>query len=368
MKTHLKTSDLRVVVFSDDVPSRSGVGSYYKDLVDHLQNQLAFIETICPTDKISDSFQLYQISLPSDPTRKLSFPNFRLIYKKLCEVKPHLIAVATPGPYGLLGLILSRKCRIPLCYGFHVQYDKLVEIYWNNIVGRIVSSFMQWLDKRFFQSSSIVVANSNMIVNIARKLGAQNVSLVGTPISPPYIEKSVSKISTELESIIYAGRLTAEKNIKAILITAEQTPQLKFSIAGDGPLRQEVQAYSSKHSNLDYLGWLSREQLISAIDHCDMLILPSHNETFGTIALEAMARQRLVLVSDKCGIARWPSLSQGLIVYEDNESLTDAIFRVSIMSQKQREDITHRARQAAYTLNEKTIFQWLDIFSDIVNQ
>ena len=368
MKTHLKTSDLRVVVFSDDVPSRSGVGSYYKDLVDHLQNQLAFIETICPTDKKSDSFQLYQISLPSDPTRNIYFPNVQFIYKRLCAIKPHLIAVATPGPFGLLGLIIAKKYRLPLCYGFHVQYDKLVEIYWNKIVGKIISSIFLLLDKLFFQSSSIVVANSSMIVNIARKLGAQNVSLVGTPIPALYIEKPVSKIGAELESLIFAGRLTAEKNIESILIAAEQMPQLKFSIAGDGPFRAEIQAYSAKHSNLDYLGWLSREQLLSAIDHNDMLILPSHNETFGTIALEAMARQKLVIVSDKCGIARWPALSQGLIVYDDNESLSDAIFRVSNMSRQERADITCQARQAAQTLNAKTILQWLDIFSAIVNR
>ncbi|NQT97065.1 MAG: glycosyltransferase [Candidatus Marinimicrobia bacterium] len=367
MKTQLLPSDLRVVIFSDDLPNRSGVGSYYQDLVDHLQNQLAGIETICPINKSGHQFKLWQIALPGDPTRNIYFPNVPLIYKKLCAIKPHLIAVTTPGPFGLLGLLISKKYRLPLCYGFHVQYDKLAEIYWNKLVGRLISSIFRLLDKWFFQSSSIVVANSSMIVNIARRLGAQNVSLVGTPIPALYIEKPVSKIGAELESIIFAGRLTAEKNIESILIAAGQMPQLKFSIAGDGPFRAEIQNYSAKHSNLDYLGWLSREQLLSVIDNNDMLILPSHNETFGTIALEAMARQKLVIVSDKCGIARWPALSQGLIVYGDNESLSDAILRVSNMSQRHREDITYRAREAAQTLNEETIFQWLDIFSDIVN-
>ncbi len=352
---------------SDDVRNRSGVGSYYQDLVEHLRGRLAHVELFCPSMSDGNPYQTFHLPLPSDPTRKLFFPNCQKIYEKLRQINPHVIAVATPGPFGVYGLILSKWGRVRLCYGYHVQYNKLVELYWNRLVGRVSSTFMSWIDKRFFQASAMVVANSAYMVESARKAGAQKVCLVGTPIAKHFMKTPTTSSSPKVETVIYAGRLTTEKNIEATLKVMEHLPHLKFIIAGDGPLKNVVKEYSTNYHNLEYLGWLSRENLISAIDRSDLLILPSRRDSFGTIALEAMARKKLVLVSNQCGIASWPSLTKGIFLIENGESLTEAILRVTRLSIQKRESSADMARKIAQTLNAQTINQWLNIFYEIVH-
>ncbi len=113
--------------------------------------------------------------------------------------------------------------------------------------------------------------------------------------------------------------------------------------------------------NLEYLGWVSREQVVAALDSGDMLVLPSSIESFGTVALEAMARRRLVLVSPQCGIADWPDCAGGIIQMHAGETLPDAIERVRTMDEAERREIAYTACSTARTLSEHAVQQWLDI-------
>lgn len=63
------------------------------------------------------------------------------------------------------------------------------------------------------------------------------------------------------------------------------------------------------------------------MDRSDMLVLPSHLETFGTVALEAAARRCLVRVSSRCGLLDWEDFSGSVLRMREDESLADAIAR-----------------------------------------
>jgi len=312
-------------------------------------------------------YQTFHIPLPSDPTRRLYFPNGLQISRKIREINPHLIIVATPGPFGVYGYVLSKQRGIRMCYGYHVQYNKLVELYWNQLVSKLSSFFMSWLDKRFFQASAMVVAMSIPMAESAQEAGAQKVCLVGTPIAKAFLEIPTPTLSPHVETVLYAGRLTKEKNIEATLQVVKHLPRVKFIIAGDGPLRNLVKEYSNNCHNLEYLGWLSREGLISVIDRSDLITLPSRKEAFGTIALEAMARKKLVLVSDQCGIASWPNIDKGIFLIENGESLTDAIRRIIRLNVREREERAEIAQKVTLDFNTQTINQWLNIFDEIVH-
>jgi glycosyltransferase involved in cell wall biosynthesis len=113
------------------------------------------------------------------------------------------------------------------------------------------------------------------------------------------------------------------------------------------------------------VGWVAREDVKAVIDGSDMMLLPSQVESFGTIALEAMARRRLVLVSVNCGIINWPDLRKGVLVIETGESLADAIQRVTDMEVSARLKKAEHAFNAAKTFNDFTIKQWTDLFYTI---
>ncbi len=111
-------------------------------------------------------------------------------------------------------------------------------------------------------------------------------------------------------------------------------------------------------SNLYYHGWLARASLRALMDACDALILPSHVESFGTVALEAMARQRVVLISSTSGLAEWPELAASVVVLHEDESLFAAIDRLRRIEEWKRMKIGHAARKAALEMNARAVAGW----------
>src|SRR5690606_3453489 len=143
----------------------------------------------------------------------------------------------------------------------------------------------------------------------------------------------------QVSRVLFVGRLAAEKNLDQFLALSKTRPDLQFSVVGDGPLRAIVERHVSQQNNLKFLGWCPRETVVQQVDEHDLLILPSAVEAFGTVALEAMARRRLVMVTPACGINDWPELAGGLFVMRAQESPAAALQRLEQLSPLLRQQI-----------------------------
>lgn len=125
---------------------------------------------------------------------------------------------------------------------------------------------------------------------------------MGTPLAREFVNTPVTRLHDSVRRVCYVGRLAAEKNIESFLALAASRPDLQFEIAGDGPLRNKVEQACKASANLTFHGWCRRQQVVEILDRCQVLVLPSSVEAFGTVALEAMARERLVITTPACGI------------------------------------------------------------------
>src|SRR5690606_27190996 len=110
-----------------------------------------------------------------------------------------------------------------------------------------------------------------------------------------------------------------------------------------------------------FLGWCPRETVVQQVDEHDLLILPSAVEAFGTVALEAMARRRLVMVTPACGINDWPELAGGLFVMRAQESPAAALQRLEQLSPGLRQQIMLEGERAARAINEQSLGQWSQV-------
>jgi glycosyltransferase involved in cell wall biosynthesis len=172
-------------------------------------------------------------------------------------------------------------------------------------------------------------------------------------------------VSRKLRTVLYVGRLASEKNIDCIIDAAKCLPHVTFCIAGDGPQRGLVQRAATHLSNVRYEGWVARDQVVSLMDASDMLVLPSKVEAFGTVALEAMARRRLVLVSPSCGILEWQTLAGGIFRMGDGETLADAIDRIGRLRPESRGEKAETGYRAVQSLNEGTMAEWIDVLNEV---
>jgi glycosyltransferase involved in cell wall biosynthesis len=348
-----------VAVVSDSPPERNGVGSYYADLTRQLEPVVAGAELLCPAGRHTHWNRYLLPPLPGDRTQKVWLPNPFSLWRRLSRNRPDAIVVPTPGPYGLFGLAAARTLRIPLIIGFHTHYEALTDIYWANPFGRLCRWYLTGCNRLLFRHSVLVLANSAEMRRQAEALGATRVELMGTSVPSEFLQRPLTPARDALRRVLFVGRLAEEKNLPALLAAAGDRPELQFSIVGDGPLRALVERAAAELGNVNYLGWASRSRLVEIIDAHDLLLLSSHVESFGTVALEAMARGRNVLVSPTCGIADWPQLREGLYVMDPGETIAAALQRVAGLPANERRARAARAHELARQLNAWNLESWV---------
>jgi glycosyltransferase involved in cell wall biosynthesis len=91
--------------------------------------------------------------------------------------------------------------------------------------------------------------------------------------------------------LLYAGRLTSEKGVEALVHSLVSTPSVELSVAAP-PAQFQVLAplLHRLGVHVHYLGWLRRPQLWKSFADHDVLVLPSTMfEAMGLVALEAQA-------------------------------------------------------------------------------
>ena len=100
---------------------------------------------------------------------------------------------------------------------------------------------------------------------------------------------------------------------------------------------------------------------LELIDPLDALALPSHLESFGAIALRAMAGGRPVAVSSARGILGWTPLSPGRFTMRDGEHLSATLARLGKLDPAFREHKARIARQAAAALDRENPGRWIRV-------
>ncbi|MEO1244591.1 MAG: glycosyltransferase [Pseudomonadota bacterium] len=348
-----------VIIISDALPERNGVGAYYKDLLDQLSENGYKATFLAPNP---EKWQLLKFPLPGDSTQTVYLPSLFRFHKAMRRIRPKAIVVGTPGPFGLLGALWARRLGARLIVGFHTHFSSVTDLYSNRWLRNFSRFYFNIADNLLFRYGDQILANSDQMVDLAHSLGANNVEIMGTLLPPAALQPATAPLG-ELEHVLFAGRLAPEKRVHLVVDAARELPHIRFTLAGDGPLKGEFEEAARELPNLSLLGWVDRQQLLGAMDSADLLVLPSTVESFGTVALEAMARQRLALVSPQCGIVDWPDLVDNLFQIGADESVADALRRIAGLAGEVRRETASRAREAALKLNSNSVRHWVQMLS-----
>ncbi|MDY6921161.1 MAG: glycosyltransferase [Pseudomonadota bacterium] len=356
-------TDLRILLVMDAIQGRNGVGTYFQDLADHLQPRVERVELVAPRLGQPHPCQGASLPMPGDPTQRVYLPRMRRLTQLAVAMRPHVIVVPGPGVFALAGFWLASKLGIPVCLTHQTDYSQLVNLYWRGITGRFAQTMLAWTNLLMFRGSSSVATISESLVQQLRQQGIGHPFLVGTSLAPEFIDAPIQEPRAHVRRILFVGRLAAEKNLHLLLELATQRPDLQFSIVGDGPQRPQVENQARQCHNLAFLGWCSRTVVREQLDAHDLLMLPSAVEAFGTVALEAMARKRLVVTAPGCGINQWRDLAAGLVSMDPAETLGATLQRIEQWPATRRLHVIQRGHQAALALNNATLEQWLSVLS-----
>lgn len=346
---------VRVAFVSDSIPERNGVGAYYADLIEQLDVHGFAPTLLCPGGAASGGFHF---PLPGDATQQVFVPSLRAFSKVMRQLKPQVVVVATPGPYGMLGVRWAKKLGVRLIVGFHTDYAGVTDLYQRSLLRVFSRRYFRIADRLMFRYADHVLANSAQMIEHAESMGARKISRIGTLLPRSVLETPLEAPRKTFDQVLFAGRLAMEKRLHTVLDAAGRLPDIRFVIAGDGPLKAEIEAAAGRLDNLHYVGWLTRPALLQQMDAADALVLPSELESFGNVALEAMGRGRIAVVTDSCGIVNWPSLVEHMVVFALDTPLWQVLGNIAGWSPQRRISLSEGASGAARGLNGESLSQW----------
>jgi len=97
------------------------------------------------------------------------------------------------------------------------------------------------------------------------------------------------------KKVLYVGNLVSRKGILDLLDCIKDSfkndRNTEFLIVGDGPLREQVESFiqDNKIENVQVLGRVSEDRLVQKYRDSDLFVLPSYDESFGIVFIEAQA-------------------------------------------------------------------------------
>jgi glycosyltransferase involved in cell wall biosynthesis len=160
-----------------------------------------------------------------------------------------------------------------------------------------------------------------------------------------FIDASAYEPSYGGEGVVYAGRLAPEKGLGTLIEAARRLEHVRVTIAGDGPERENLENLCLKLGcrNVDFLGYVEREQLLRKVRQAMCVVMPSiWFENFPYSILESFALGKPVVASeiggmpeivkdDKTGLLFPPgdalALSKCIGYLQQNPSSVDAMGR-----------------------------------------
>jgi len=166
-----------------------------------------------------------------------------------------------------------------------------------------------------------------------------------------------SSYPTKVSRFLFIGRLVREKGLRELLEAFKRVsakhPSAKLYIAGDGPEKSYILGFIKDNKlagNIEYVGFVSRDQKPSFFAKGDCIILPSYFEGFPVSIIEATIYKKLIIATDVsdlkllygrniifCKKRDWQDLRDKIVYTMENYSESDfdyceVIKRVNIKS------------------------------------
>ena len=170
--------------------------------------------------------------------------------------------------------------------------------------------------------------------------------------------------------ILGLGRLHENKAFDVLLEALARVPNAYLWIAGEGPLRGELEKMAEKLAvkpRVRFLGW--RDDVPALLAAADIFCCPSRHEPLGNVVLEAWAQNVPVVAADSYGPGTLiEHLESGVLVPIDDSATLSKALRSVIDDDGLREAIVRQGRAAyeARFTEAAVVRQYMDFFHKVL--
>ncbi|HUL62835.1 MAG TPA: glycosyltransferase family 4 protein [Methanocella sp.] len=125
--------------------------------------------------------------------------------------------------------------------------------------------------------------------------------------------------------VLFVGRMEYQKGpdllADAVPLVLQQRWDAKFIMAGQGTMKHELQ---TRCAGLPvwFPGYISDSEYVRLLNACETIVIPSRNEPFGLVPLEAWSARKCPVVADVGGLSEnIANFADGVKVYLDPASI-----------------------------------------------
>jgi 1,2-diacylglycerol-3-alpha-glucose alpha-1,2-galactosyltransferase len=244
-----------------------------------------------------------------------------------------VIHIHTVGPYSLVKLLWGKGVKV---VSAHVTPDSFV----GSLVGArywygLAKVYLRW----YYNLADAVLAVSGEVQDELKEMGVRKpVYLVPNTIRTEAFENTPAArdaarrrlgIPDGAFVVIGSGQVQPRKRIDTFVAMAKASPKVRFIWVGGIPFKRlAAESGAMEHvmqdhpGNVLFTGLLPREDVIAYYRAADLFFLPSEQETFGIVIVEAAAAGLPILLRD---------LAQYQDTFTDGyEKGTDSLFAATI--------------------------------------
>jgi glycosyltransferase involved in cell wall biosynthesis len=351
---------MRIALFTETfIPKVDGIVTTLCQTLRHLA-QLGHEVLIFAPEGGFTEFEGFRIvgmkssSFPLYPELRLAMPHASM-REVLIDFKPDLLHVAEPAMLGIAGLYYGGgknggALRLPLVISYHTDLPKYLQYYRLGFLEPYVWKILRIRHNR----ATINLATSHIMVKQLAEHGIERVEFWPGGVDAGLFRPS--RRSTEMRFrltqghpdsplLLYAGRLSAEKDIESLRPILKAFPNARLALVGDGPHRRALERHFAGLS-VFLAGFLHQEELASAFASSDILVMPSRTETLGLVVLEAMSSGLPVVAVRAGGIPEMIDDGVNGFLF-DTEAEAIATIGDLLNSKEKRETIGNAAREHA---------------------
>ena len=191
------------------------------------------------------------------------------------------------------GLIFANRLGLNFCAGVHVSD---IEVLTNSMYSVYFKSELE----EAYKNSSKIACRSFVLKNKFLKLYPEFESKTFVapsgigfePVKRNWQEKDKIKVLT-------CGQFIKRKNIDKVIKACSEFENIELTVIGSGSKYKDLTSLSTKPI---FTGQLLHKEVLAKMRESDIFILPSVNETFGMVYLEAMASGCITVCTKNDGV------------------------------------------------------------------
>ena len=302
---------MRIAIFTEVfLPKIDGVTNRLRCTLDCLRSLGQEVVVFAPATAVSSYAGTRVFRVPGLPFSayaglRVSLPDPRIVWE-LRRFRPDVVHAVGPACLGIWGISAARALSIPIVASHHTDLARYASLYGLGWAEAAIWPILAWVHGR----AQVNLAPSRHTRQEMREHGIENVGLwrggVDTELFHPRKRSQAMRFRLsggcpDSPILLYAGRLSPEKNLLALRPALDASPELKLALVGDGPARAELEEVFPK-DRATFTGFLRGEELATAFASADVFAMPSTTETLGFVVLEAMSSGLPVVAANAGGI------------------------------------------------------------------